>query len=73
MSENLPIPGLTMVIPEWNSMGNMYSQVFKFASRHLDEDGALLLLTIIRMIDSPEFVTLYSFTWDYSISLGLSE
>jgi hypothetical protein len=59
MPEDLPVPGLTMVIPEWNSIGNMYNQVFRFASRHLDDDGALLLLTTIGTIDSEEFVELH--------------
>jgi hypothetical protein len=58
MPEGLYVPGLSETIPVWNSMGDMYSQVFKIASRYLDIDGALLLLTPIGMIDSGDFVAL---------------
>jgi hypothetical protein len=39
-------------------MDDMYSQVFKISSKYLDDDGALLLLTPIGMIDSGDFVAL---------------
>jgi hypothetical protein len=58
MPEGLYVPGLSETIPVWNSMGDMYSHVFKIASRYLDDDGALLLLKPIGMIDSGDFVAL---------------
>jgi hypothetical protein len=52
MPEDLCFPGLSSVTPEWNRIGDFYSLVFKFASRYLDDDGGLILITPVGVLDS---------------------
>jgi hypothetical protein len=58
MPKDLRVPGVSAVIPEWNRLGDFYASVFKFASKHLDDDGGLILITPVGAIDSPGFIKL---------------
>jgi hypothetical protein len=54
MLEDQCVPGLSTEIPEWNEVGDMYDLVFRFASRYLNDDGGLILLMPIGLLENLE-------------------
>jgi hypothetical protein len=54
MPEDLHVPGLSDCTPEWNSVGDIYDAVFHFASTYLDDDGGLLLLLPLDLLENLE-------------------
>jgi hypothetical protein len=54
MPEDQCVSGLSTEILEWNEVGNMYDLVFRFASRYLNDDGGLILLMPISLLENLE-------------------
>jgi hypothetical protein len=55
MLENLPVPGIGSRIPYWNKLhGDEYELVLRFSSKYLQDDGGLILLMPIGLVDSLE-------------------
>jgi hypothetical protein len=52
MPEDQCVLGLSTEIPEWNAMGDMYDLVLRFASRYLNDDGDLILLMPIGLLEN---------------------
>jgi hypothetical protein len=54
MPDDLHVPRLSDGTPEWNSVGDMYDAVFRFASTYLNDDGGLLLLLPLSLLENLE-------------------
>jgi hypothetical protein len=54
MPEDQCVPGLSTEIPEWNEVADMYDLVFHFTSRYLNDDGGLILLMPIGLLENLE-------------------
>jgi hypothetical protein len=53
MPEDLHVPGMGSGVPAWNKLqGDEYEIVLKFVSKYLQDDGGLILLMPIGLVDS---------------------
>ena len=52
--EDLHIPGFLSEILEWNVVGDMYDSIFCFISKYLNDDGRLILLIPIGLLENLE-------------------
>jgi hypothetical protein len=53
MPKDSRVPGMEPMVPNWNKLyGNEYEAVLRFASKYLQDDGGLILLMPIGLVDS---------------------
>jgi hypothetical protein len=68
MPDGSIVLGLSTEVPDWNKMGDFYTSIFTFASKHLDDDGGAILLMPIGVIDGHDFIKLLE-KYNFQISV----
>jgi hypothetical protein len=52
MPEDSRVPGMGPLVPNWTKLdGDEYEAILRFASKYLQDDGGLILLMLIGLVD----------------------